>query len=213
MFLMVLHIVKDGIIWISATAGGYFCSVIYTLLFQPTVSTDALVQQAMHWYDHPAVIAAIVAGLVTIIIKSWDHIDKWWNGRKEDKKEREKEEDDRHKTLDKLTQEGWQAYLSRNDAFHREQLAFKDSEILDLKISEYRARQATHAAFDEIQRLHGRIRIVEVLLAQCEEVKDSAPTFEFKFQDQILAGVEEKVDAYKQSLRNNIRAASGQENI
>lgn len=191
------HAVKDVSLWIAASAIGWIGGTIYSIY--------AETQAPQGWFEHPAVVSAVVAGLFLLLSKGYDHLRDW---RKE-----KGEEEDEHLTnterMQELTQQGWQAYLNEIKLLHQEQIKFFQSQLLNVEIDSYRDRQIKHKAFDEIQRLHGRIRILEVFIAKCDNKDEELPPFEFKYQDQILAGVEDAVDDYKRSLRNNIRAVSG----
>jgi hypothetical protein len=127
-----------------------------------------------------------------------------------------------------MAQTGWQTYLSELKTFHEKQLTtvtanykqqieFLQAQILTLEIDSYRDRLVKHNAFDEVQRLHARIKTIEVAYAKCTERltnlgdkgDEKLPDFQLKYQDDIVAGVDAAVDLYKRSLRKNAQAVAG----
>lgn len=193
---MLWHFARTFILWSAASLSGWSASKIFGLYFQ---------SGEPHWYEHPAVVSAVVAGVFLLASKSYDHLRDW----RKEKDEEEEEHLSNTERMQELTQKGWQTYLNEIKELHKNEIKFFQSQLMTVEIDIFRDRQIKHKAFGEIQRLHGRIRTLEVLLAGCDTLTEEPEPFEFKYQEQILEGVEDMVENFKRSLRNNIRAVSG----
>lgn len=197
MIVMFWHGAKEVAIGAVATVAGW----VGTLLLQVATPTPVPVEPA--WYEHPAVISAAITTLALVGLKYYER-----RNAAEDE-----DEDRQQKYTDKmadLTQAGWQVYLQEVKELHRQQVEFLQSQLLIYEVEGYRDRQIKHVVFNELQRNHGRIRELEVTVASCgKECGKELTKFEFKYQEELVASVEEKVDEYRRNLRKNAQAVSG----
>lgn len=192
--IVMLHGLKELGIGAVAVVTGW----VSTLLLQATTAAPA----EPSWYEHPAVISAFITSVILFGIKYYER-----------RTASEDEEEDRRQHLtDKmadLTQAGWQVYLQEVKELHKQQIEFLQSQLLIYEVEGYRDRQIKHVVFNELQRNHGRIRELEVTIAGCGGCGQGLTKFEFKYQEELIASVEEKVDEYRRNLRRNAQAVSG----
>lgn len=195
MIVMVWHLIKESIIAASAVLIGWVSTIVYNIILFQTTGIQIFDPP---WYEHPAVISALVTGIILFSIKYYE--------RRSSKKD---QTDEKHQTysdkLAEITERGWQEYLKQLKELELQKDAFSQAEIMKLEVDSYRDRLIKHACFNEIQRLHGHIHDLDLIISKFDS--NSVPEFVFKYQPDILEGIDDKVREYRQSLRNNLMVA------
>lgn len=127
------------------------------------------------WWQHSAVISALVVAVFMLFGKLLDNY-------KDGKKEK----------------------VKRDDELCRREIQFwKDQHTLK-HISEFEARQRTHRAFNELNRIHSHVY-------ECHRLMSAGgigiPEFKLKFYEELMQGLDEEVAKFKASLAERLDEA------
>lgn len=192
--LMLWNIIKETSIGSMAVLIGWLSTNVYTIAFFQ--ASDVIASPS--WYEHPAFTSALITSIILFAIKYYD--------RREARqgKQGQKNQDYSDK-LAEITERGWQEYLKQSKQLEAEKESFAQAEIMKLETDSYRDRLIKHACFNEIQRLQGHIRDQDVVIAKCDPKLVSE--FMFKYQSDIVEGIDDQVKEYRQTLRKNLVTA------
>lgn len=94
--------------------------------------------------------------------------------------------------------------IKRDDELHQKEVEFWKTQLNIKHLSEFESRQRAHRFGNEVNRLHSHIYDCHRLLA---EKGAPIPDFKLKFYEELMSGLEDEVDKFKQSLAERLDEA------
>jgi hypothetical protein len=184
--LIVALWLKPMAIGVIGWLAGWLASVTVMAFQTPTPTQSA----QSPWYESPAVIAAIMAAVVTVMLKVLDR--KWT---KNDQQETQ------HQTLSdrlaELTAKEREQLLGGLKGLHAQEIQFWKTQLQVEEISNFEARQRSHRFGNEVNRLHAHIHICHIEMAKGNL---TIPEFTVKSYDELMNGLDEETEKFRQSI-------------
>lgn len=186
--IVALSWLKPMAIGVIGWLAGWLASVT-VMAFQTQTATQAA-QSPSPWYESPAVIAAIMAAVVTVLLKV---LDRRWT--KNDQQETQ------HQTLSdrlaELTAKEREQLLGGLKGLHAQEIQFWKTQLQIEEVSEFEARQRAHRFGNEVNRLHAHVHICHIKMA---EKNMEIPEFQVKSYDELMNGLDEETEKFRQSI-------------
>lgn len=191
-----------------SSVAGLFAAEYTVLMFQVDAETAIKAGASVPaWYEHPAVIAAIVTAVLVIVGKI---LDRFWI--KSDKKS--ESEDKFFERFQQLTQAERENVMKRMEdlqddtaKFFRDQLDFKDAQLLlkdreieTMKAAETNLRVRTHVYGNYIDSLHNYIRISR---EELRKANVEPPVFQLKYHDDLMAETVRQIEEQRRIHETN----------
>jgi len=193
--LNLLPPLHDFVLAVASTVSGWFASILLLAAVDPTPAAPPAA-----WYEHPAVLAAIFSGIFLMASKKYET----WKAERRAEAEAEDEEDGRHLSLtekrEELASSELRDYLAARDRVHDRELAIEKNLNREQMVQLHESRLIRHALGNYVQSCHIYIARVREAIATCDV---QIPDWDFKPYDDIIAGVDEKVERYRDALKTD----------
>lgn len=175
--------------WIAGSIAGL------VMMFQDPVPNS-------EWWQHPAVVAAVVTALFVFAQKLLDH----FRESRKDQDEREDERDEKHQTysekLQELTQSERAQLLGGLKDLHQKEIEFFKSQVFFKEVENFEARMRAHRYGNEVTRIHSHVYVCHSLMSQKGL---EIPEFVLKSGEELMLGLEAEVLAFRQKLEEEKR--------
>jgi hypothetical protein len=160
------------------------------------------------WYESPAFVGGLVAGVFIIIKELLD----WIKQNRKDKKADEKEDDQRQITfsekIQELTLDERKSLLGGLMQLHEKEVQMlEDKSESEIKFwkrefaiksrGEFEARMRAHRFGNEVNRLNAHIFMLHASMSRSNL---DIPEFELKSYDQLMQGLDDEVEKHQSSL-------------